>query len=549
LLETNNQKKVGGICVNCAIIMTDQQQEAEIAVGGEELPLDEPLDEPLEDQPLTESVPKEKKKKKKTVEITYEEYEAIKLTIARHLQALESEGRANLTWDQVIEWYMDECRTNGTIGDSVDEIENMKMKSDLVIKNVMAAEEVLVSVGVAPAHKKERGKTVLAVHPDYVEPEINEDDEYVGDDIEEGTYLEDEYDDEYDDDREGDFYTYEDLEEYAEKLERSKGFLLEAGERRSSLLRLACVCCCCWVVIAVIASALLLTRDDPGTSSTTFSRVQTPAPTVSARPSAVPSIAPTTPIPSSVPTPPTTNAPSSVPSISSAPSFSAAPSNVPTEPPTSSPTRDPNKLYFPVESDTFLQSGKSSDRGFGTTNSLLVVKNSGYESAVLLQFNLTGLPLLEDDKYGREESSVVLRVQHIGGDLSYPAPKVTISRLSLEGVIDVEDLTWDNYTSSLLGEESGETITLFNGVVIYEFDIYDLLEPTSNPYPPNGLVVLALRTLDLSNPFGESFISREGGEENAPLVFYENSDLIANSTIVAPNDFTANASCAEEPCI
>jgi hypothetical protein len=227
--------------------MTDQQQEAEIpVVGGEELPLDEPLDEPLDDQPLTEEpVPKEKKKKKKTVEITYEEYEAIKLAIARHLQALESEGGDNLTWDQVVEWYLDECRGKSKIGESVDEIEEMKMKTDLVIKNAMAAEEVLVSVGVAPAHKKERGKTVLAVHPDYVVPEINEDDEYVGMDIEEGTYLEDEYDDEYDEDREGDFYTYEDLEEYAEKLEKSKDFLLEAGERRSSLLRLAFACCCC----------------------------------------------------------------------------------------------------------------------------------------------------------------------------------------------------------------------------------------------------------------------------------------------------------------
>jgi hypothetical protein len=131
--------------------------------------------------------------------------------------------------------------------------------------------------------------------------------------------------------------------------------------------------------------------------------------------------------------------------------------------------------------------------------------------------------------------------------------KSPLARLSLNGVIDVEELTWDNYTSSLLGEESGETMTLFNGVVIYEFDLYDLLEPSSNPYPPNGLVILALRTLDLSNPFGESFISREGGEENAPLVFYE-SDLIANSTFApierSPNNSSRpTTACAEEPCI
>lgn len=110
----------------------------------------------------------QKKKKKKKTKISFEEYEAITNAIAGHLRALEGEeGGTNnyLTWDKAMEWYLDQCLED--IRDSQDRLEEMKKKVNLVIRRLIDVDRILVTVGEAPKSKRDQGRTVLAVHPNY----------------------------------------------------------------------------------------------------------------------------------------------------------------------------------------------------------------------------------------------------------------------------------------------------------------------------------------------------------------------------------------------
>lgn len=625
--------------------MSDQQQQQ----GEEEQEEFEQGEQPFDEQETRAK----KKKKKKAIEISYEEYESIKYAVASHLQSLERDEEGGddennyLTWDEVIEWYLD--KRHADIGHSEDLIEEMKLKTDLVIRNLLDGEQILLSVGEAPKSKKERGQTVLAVSPDYVaqrpsfeeeggeeqEPEQDEqqqEEEIIGDgeyndeeeeegeygesqeeegddgemgdedyqetvnfgdeddleeggyygeedplqeggyygeedpvgnyydeeDLDDGDYPEEQYEDEYyydDAEREADHYTYEDLEVYAEELEKTKDILVEDSQRRISLMRLMCACCCCWVLMAVIATSLLIFSRDDTTPNTNKqeSRVDdaTPAPSISAAPSPVPSMAPSmapsTAEPVVVTTSPTVP-PSIPPSSSLSPTLSMTPTAAPSNYPTMNPTRDPNKMYFPVVADTYIRDGASSTQNFGSGNSLLVVKNSGFQTRILLYFNLTGLPMLEGESTPGE--SLVLRVEHIGEKLSYPSPKVQVSRVSMQADyfknatagFNIEDLTWDDFVWE---EKLGTTITLSDEVRLAEFEINDLLDLSkNNEMPNNGGVLFALQTPDLSNPFGESFLSRETGEDYAPLVFYERPGGLLNTNVSTVPSF----SCEQEPC-
>lgn len=110
----------------------------------------------------------EKKEKKKKTKISFEEYESITNAIASYLRSLESDGdtEANyLQWDQAREWYLSQCED--IIGDSVDKLQEMRKKVDLVIRRLIDVDRILVTVGEVPKGKKERGKTLLVVHPNY----------------------------------------------------------------------------------------------------------------------------------------------------------------------------------------------------------------------------------------------------------------------------------------------------------------------------------------------------------------------------------------------
>jgi DNA replication licensing factor MCM6 len=128
-------------------------------------------DEPQENatgaaQPI--SVPQKKKKKTK---ISFEEYESITNAIAGHLRNLEGEDESSseslqrLQWDQVREWYL--SQSEHLFGDSIERYEEMCKKVNLVIRRLIDVDRILVTVGEAPKGKKEQGKTLLAVHPNY----------------------------------------------------------------------------------------------------------------------------------------------------------------------------------------------------------------------------------------------------------------------------------------------------------------------------------------------------------------------------------------------
>jgi DNA replication licensing factor MCM6 len=114
-----------------------------------------------------------KRKKKKKTKISFEEYEAITNAIAGHLRALENEHAESTieasempywTWQQVLDWYLEQVE-----GDlhGMEDLEAMKKKVNLVIRRLINVDRILVTVGDAPKSKKEEGKTLLAVHPNY----------------------------------------------------------------------------------------------------------------------------------------------------------------------------------------------------------------------------------------------------------------------------------------------------------------------------------------------------------------------------------------------
>ena len=70
-----------------------------------------------------------------------------------------------LTWQQVSEWYLEQVEAD--IGDSLETLEAMKKKVNLVIRRLIDVDRILVTVGDVPKSRKEEGKIRLAVHPNY----------------------------------------------------------------------------------------------------------------------------------------------------------------------------------------------------------------------------------------------------------------------------------------------------------------------------------------------------------------------------------------------
>jgi DNA replication licensing factor MCM6 len=123
--------------------------------------------ETMDTEESPSDIPKVRKEtRKKKTKISFEEYEAITNAIAGHLRALEGEDVITyLTWDQVMAWYLSQCLED--IGDSLERLEEIKKKVNLVIRRLIDVDRVLVTVGEASKSKKEQGSTLLAVHPNY----------------------------------------------------------------------------------------------------------------------------------------------------------------------------------------------------------------------------------------------------------------------------------------------------------------------------------------------------------------------------------------------
>ena len=117
---------------------------------------------------------KRTKKKKKKTKISFEEYEAMANMIAAHLRSLEVETGDEdeesqtryLKWKEVIEWYLEQVEQE--IGDSVERLDEIRRKLNLVIRRLINTDNILVTVGQAPTNKREEQETLLAVHPNYV---------------------------------------------------------------------------------------------------------------------------------------------------------------------------------------------------------------------------------------------------------------------------------------------------------------------------------------------------------------------------------------------
>lgn len=153
--------------------MYETQERSSVNPGeytGEEGPVVDPeaskADAP---ESMKETKEPQKKKKKKKTKISFEEYESITNAIATHLRALEGDDESMsdsyLRWDQVVEWYLEQ--SEHLIGDSLEQLEELRKKVNLVIRRLIEVDRILVTVGEAPKSKKEQGKTVLAVHPNY----------------------------------------------------------------------------------------------------------------------------------------------------------------------------------------------------------------------------------------------------------------------------------------------------------------------------------------------------------------------------------------------
>ena len=131
---------------------------------------------------------KRKKKKKKKTKIGFEEYQAMTHALAGHLRDLEEKAQDQrqeedtattttasgntsndgyLTWGELVEWYLEQYEQE--IGDSLDVLNEMKSKVNLVIRRLITVDRILVTVGGRdiPTSKKQEPTTILAVHPNY----------------------------------------------------------------------------------------------------------------------------------------------------------------------------------------------------------------------------------------------------------------------------------------------------------------------------------------------------------------------------------------------
>lgn len=111
----------------------------------------------------------QKKQKKKKTKISFEEYESITNAVATHLRSLETEDESqtpSLKWSEVVEWYVEQMEND--IGDSVEMLDEMRKKINLVIRRLVNVDQVLVTLGAPPKNKIEEQEAVVSVHPNYV---------------------------------------------------------------------------------------------------------------------------------------------------------------------------------------------------------------------------------------------------------------------------------------------------------------------------------------------------------------------------------------------
>jgi DNA replication licensing factor MCM6 len=89
------------------------------------------------------------------------------VTTSRSLEGEDETSESKyLRWSEVVTWYLEQIEQD--IGDSLEHLEEMRKKINLVIRRLVNTDMVLMTVGDPPRNKKAEQSTVLAVHPNYV---------------------------------------------------------------------------------------------------------------------------------------------------------------------------------------------------------------------------------------------------------------------------------------------------------------------------------------------------------------------------------------------
>jgi len=72
-----------------------------------------------------------------------------------------------LTWGETVQWYLEHCEKQ--IGDSVDELRDLRKLTNLVIRRLISVDHVLIYITEESAAENiEEEDRKIAVHPNYV---------------------------------------------------------------------------------------------------------------------------------------------------------------------------------------------------------------------------------------------------------------------------------------------------------------------------------------------------------------------------------------------
>ena len=125
------------------------------------------LEDDLEEHNSNNSRTKRRSRKKK-FQITFDQYEAMSNAISTYLRSQESLGGESkyLTWGQTVDWYIKQCEAQ--IGDSMQELQNLRRLTNLVIRKLISADHVLIYIGGdGAAESIEEKNRCIAVHPNF----------------------------------------------------------------------------------------------------------------------------------------------------------------------------------------------------------------------------------------------------------------------------------------------------------------------------------------------------------------------------------------------
>jgi DNA replication licensing factor MCM6 len=143
----NNQSQLDSqVALKTQPVCEDENCSSEQVVATEQNTLvDTALPAPESTVDSTMSKESDQKKVKKKTKISFEEYECITSAIAGHLRAREEDNISYLPWQELLNWYLEQCEEQ--IGGSLERLSEMEKKVNLVIRRLIDVDRILVTVG------------------------------------------------------------------------------------------------------------------------------------------------------------------------------------------------------------------------------------------------------------------------------------------------------------------------------------------------------------------------------------------------------------------